>query len=143
MPVEKTVEQIGKSLNELGAFGADYGQQVRVEVHGKDTSELPVMKQIFDIATHPNVTVCWNSNDVDLTGKGLKHNFNLVKDRFGKTVHIRELNVGDYPYKELMKLFVKMDYKGWILLEARTEPVNRIVALKEQLAVFNQYVKNT
>jgi len=142
VPAEKTIEQIGKSLNELGAFGADYGQEVRVEVHGTDTSELPVMKQIFDIATHPNVAVCWNSNDVDLNGKGLKYNFDLVKDRFGKTVHIRELNVGDYPYKDLMKLFVKMDYKGWILLEARTEPVNRIEALKEQLVLFNQYIQS-
>jgi sugar phosphate isomerase/epimerase len=142
VPVDKTIEQIGRSLNELGAFAADYGQEVRVEVHGRDTSELPVMKKIFDIATHPSVAVCWNSNDVDLNGKGLKHNFNLVKNRFGKTVHVRELNVGEYPYKELMRLFVKMDYKGWILLEARTEPVNRITALKEQLTLFNQYVRN-
>ena len=34
IPPEKTIEQIGKSLNELGRFAADYGQQIRLEVHG-------------------------------------------------------------------------------------------------------------
>ena len=30
-----TIEQIGKSLNIVGAFAADYGQQIRLEVHGQ------------------------------------------------------------------------------------------------------------
>ena len=29
----------------------------------------------------------------------------MVKDRFGQTVHIRELNIGNYPYADLMKRF--------------------------------------
>lgn len=137
---EKTIEQIGKSLNIVGKYGADYGQQIRVEVHGKGTSELPVMKAIMDIADHPNVTVCWNSNDVDLDGKGLEYNFNLVKDRFGDIVHVRELNVGDYPYAQLMKLFLGMDYKGWILLEARTGPADKVQAMIEQRKVFEEMI---
>lgn len=140
VPVEKTIEQIGKSLNELGKFGADYGQEIRVEVHGRKTSQLPIMKRIFDVADHPNVGVCWNSNDVDLAGQGLEYNFNLVKGRFGATVHVRELNVGEYPYQQLMNLFVKMDYEGWILLEARTKPEDRVKALAEQCALFEQMV---
>ncbi|MHC4617757.1 MAG: sugar phosphate isomerase/epimerase family protein [Planctomycetota bacterium] len=140
VPVKKTIEQIGKSLNELGKFGADYGQEIRVEVHGRETSLLPIMKSIFDVATHPNVGVCWNSNEQDLVGRGLEYNFNLVKDRFGATVHIRELDVGDYPYQQLMNLFVKMDYKGWILLEARTKPGDRVKALAEQRVLFEQMV---
>ena len=31
VPHEVTIEQIGKSLNTLGAFGADYNQQIRLE----------------------------------------------------------------------------------------------------------------
>jgi sugar phosphate isomerase/epimerase len=142
MPEDKTVEQIGKSLNELGRFAADYGQEIRVEVHGRKTSGLPVMKQIFDVVNQPSVGVCWNSNDQDLEGPGLEYNFNLVKHRFGATAHVRELNVGDYPYQQLMDLFVRMDYKGWILLEARTEPVDRVKALAEQRILFEQMVAN-
>ena len=102
------------------------------------TSELPVMKAIMDVADHPNVTVCWNSNDVDLEGAGLEANFNMVKGRFGDTVHVREFNVGEYPYPKLFQLFKGMGYKGWILLEARTEPADKVAALKEQLALFEK-----
>jgi len=139
VPQEKTIEQIGKSLNELGRFGADYGQEIRLEVHGA-CSPLPIIKKIMDVADHPNVGVCWNCNGQDLQGEGLVYNFNLVKDRFGDTVHVRELNIGDYPYQELMNLFVAMDYDGWILLEARTNPGDRVAALAEQREVFEKMV---
>jgi sugar phosphate isomerase/epimerase len=141
VPREKTIEQIGKALNEVGKFGADYGQKIRLEVHGVETQELPNIKAIMDVANHPNVYTCWNSNDEDLIGGGLEYNFNLVKDRQGDTVHIRELNVGKYPYQQLMNLFVKMDYKGWILLECRTEPADRVKAMAEQLEIFNGMIQ--
>jgi sugar phosphate isomerase/epimerase len=100
------------------------------------------MKAIFEQVTEPNVKMCWNCNDQDLLPPGLVGNFNMVKKWFGDTVHVRELNVGDYPYQELFNLFKGIRYKGWILLEARTEPADRIAAMKEQLAVFNQMTKN-
>jgi hydroxypyruvate isomerase len=142
VPKEKTIAQIGTSLNEVGRFARDYGQLVRVEVHGNLTQELPNMKAIFDYVTEPNVKMCWNCNDQDLLPPGLEGNFNMVKKWFGDTVHVRELNVGDYPYQQLFDLFAKIRYKGWILLEARTEPVDRITAMKEQLVIFNQMIKN-
>jgi len=140
---EKTIAQIGASLNEVGRFAGDYGQLVRVEVHGNLTQELPNMKAIFDQVTEPNVKMCWNCNDQDLLPPGLEGNFNMVKKWFGDTVHIRELNVGSYPYQELFNLFTDIKYKGWILLEARTEPTDRIAAMKEQLNIFHEMIKNT
>ena len=139
---EKTVEQIGKSLNEIGRFAADYGQEIRLEVHG-GCSRLPVMKAIMDVADNPNVGVCWNCNEQDLEGEGLEYNFKLVKDRFSDIAHVRELNMGDYPYQDLMNLFVAMDYDGWILLEARTNPDDRVKALAEQRQVFGQMIAKT
>ena len=82
VPREKTIEQIGKSLNELGEYAAGFGQQVRLEVHG-ECAELPTIKAIMDIATDDNVAVCWNSNVTDLKGDGLEKNFKLVRKRFG------------------------------------------------------------
>lgn len=140
VPKEKTIEQIGKALNEVGAYGANYGQKIRVEVHGRYTQDPPVMKAIFDVATHPNVYICWNCNDEDLGGAGLEANFNMLKPRFGDTVHIRELNVGNYPYAQLMRMFTAMNYKGWFLLEARTEPADKVKAMAEQLAVFKKMI---
>jgi len=140
VPVSKTCEQIGKALNEVGKYAADFKQEIRVEVHGGGTSDLPVMKEIFDHVTEKNVGVCWNCNSQDLKAPGLEHNFNLVKDRFASIVHVREFNIGDYPYQQLMDLFVAMNYKGWILLEARTKPKDRITALIEQREVFTAMV---
>ena len=139
---EKTIAQIATSLNEVGKFAGDFGQKIRVECHGRKTAEIPNMKAIFDQVTDPNVFVCWNCNDQDLLPPGLEPNFNSLKNRFGDTVHIRELNIGEYPYQQLMNLFVQMDYKGWILLEARTTPEDRIAALKDQLQVFNEMIAN-
>ena len=141
VPHEKTIEQIGKALNDVGKFGADHGQKIRLEVHGAETQELPNIKAIMDVANHPNVYVCWNCNDEDLLGGGLEENFNLVKKKLGDTVHVRELNIGKYPYQQLMDLFVKMDYEGWILLECRTEPVDKVKAMMEQYDVFEMMTK--
>ena len=138
---EKTIQQIGESLNEVAAYGEKYGQKIRVEVHGSGTSELPVIRDIFAVATHPNVYVCWNSNDEDLKGAGLEANFKMIAGRLGDTVHVRELNQGDYPYAKLMQLFQSVHYKGWILLEARTEPQDKVAAMTEQRRVFESLLK--
>lgn len=140
---EKTIAQIAASINEVGKFAQDYGQLVRVEVHGALTQEIPVMKAIFDQITEPNVKICWNCNDQDLLPPGLEENFNMVKKWFGDTVHIRELNDGNYPYQQLFNMFSGINYKGWIILEARTDPSDKIYAMKEQLSLFNQMINNT
>lgn len=137
---EKTIEQIGKALNELAAYGADMGQKLRLEVHGNETQELPNIKAIMDVATHPNATVCWNCNAQDLIGGGLKANFDMVKDRFGDICHVRELNDTSYPYQDLMNLFVENKYKGWVLLECRTDPADKVKALIEQREIFNKMI---
>lgn len=141
IPREKTISQIAASFNEVGKFAQDYGQEIRVEVHGQYTQELPVMKAIFDQVTEPNVKICWNCNEEDLLSPGLEANFHSVKKWFGDTVHVREFNVGNYPYPDLFRLFKEMDYEGWILLEARTKPADRIEGLQEQHELFNALVK--
>lgn len=142
IPKEKTLEQIGKALNELGKYAIDMGQQIRLEVHGNGTQELPNIKTIMDYVENKGTTVCWNCNDQDLDGNGLEYNFNLVKDKFGDICHVREMNIGNYPYQQLMDLFVKMNYKGWILLECRTDPADKVAAMKEQKEVWEKMISN-
>jgi sugar phosphate isomerase/epimerase len=135
VPVEKTLEQIGKALAELGDAGLGFGQEIRLEVHG-GVSKLAHIKTIMEIADHPGVRVCWNSNDQDLEDPGIEANFAMVQDYLGKTVHIREVNEGNYPYAKLAELLVKADYQGWVCLEARTKPEDRVAALGEQRKLF-------
>jgi len=140
VPHEKTIEQIGKALNELGEFAAGFGQQIRLEVHGQ-CAELPTIKAIMDVAKDDNVFVCWNSNDTDLKGDGLEKNFALVRKRFGQTVHVRELDTPSYPFQDLMNLLVKSKYEGWMLLEASSKPADRVTALAAQKKLFDQMLK--
>lgn len=140
VPTEKTLEQIGKSLNELAKYAAEFNQQIRLEVHGQETQELPNIKKIMDWADHRNATICWNCNKEDLNGEGFEYNFNLVKDRFGATCHVRELDRTDYPYTALLTNLAKMNYKGWVLLECHTNPEDKVKEMRTQRAVFDQMV---
>ncbi len=139
VPREKTIEQIGRALNELGEYGAGFGQQVRLEVHGQ-CAELPTINAIMDVADNENVAVCWNSNPQDLQGAGLEANLNMVYKRFGATCHVHELESKDYPYQQLFNLLVKYDYSGWLLLEAGSKPADPVAALIEQRKQFEQLV---
>jgi sugar phosphate isomerase/epimerase len=116
VPVEKTLEQIGKALAELGAFGADRGQVIRLEVHGAGTSQVPHIRRIMEVANHPNVGVCWNSNQSDLDGAGFDANFDMVKDRI-LAVHMRDLFLEEYPWRRLLTRLNEIDFTGFCLAE--------------------------
>ena len=96
----------------------------------------------MQVAEHPNVTVCWNSNPQDLSAPGLEHNFNLVKSRLGATVHARQLDGEHYPYAELFKLLNSARYKGWLLIEASDTPDDRIAALARERKAFEKLMAN-
>lgn len=116
VPVEKTLEQIGKSLREVGDFARDHGQVIRLEVHGTGTAFPPHIKTILDVANHPSVGACWNSNKTDLDGEGWDHNFNLLKNRIN-AVHITDLFQEDYPYRKLFTGLNEIGYEGFCLAE--------------------------
>jgi sugar phosphate isomerase/epimerase len=139
VPREKTIEQIGRSLNELGEYAAGFGQQVRLEIHGQ-CAELPTIKAIMDVADNENVALCWTSNAQDLLGEGLEHNYRLVARRFGATCHVRELETPDYPYQQLINLLVADDYTGWVMLESSTQPKDPVEALARQARLFKEMV---
>jgi sugar phosphate isomerase/epimerase len=116
VPVEKTLDQIGKSLRELGEFGASHGQQIRLEVHGPGTAHVPHIKTIMDAANHPGVGVCWNSNPSDLDGDGFDANFDLVKNKIF-TVHLRDISIEDYPFRRLFQRLNEVNFTGFCFAE--------------------------
>ena len=139
VPQEKTIEQIVKSLNLVGEYAIGFGQQIRLEVHGK-CKQLPTIRKIMDIADNPNVVLCWNSNNEDLEAPGLAHNFNLVKDRLGPTTHVRCFDTKHYPWAELLDLFVGIDYSGWLMLEEGSVPPDAADQLLIQRKLFDKMV---
>ena len=115
VPPEKTLAQIGRSLREVSQFGSGYGVQIRLEVHGRGTSELPNIRRIMEACDHENAVLCWNCNETDLAGDGLAQNFRLVQPWTG-IYHIHDL-VSDYPWQELFGLAKQSGFTGWMLLE--------------------------
>jgi hypothetical protein len=139
VPKDKTIEQISNSLNIVGAFAGDYGQQVRLEAHGS-AGELPTLKAIMERVKQPSVRIKLNSDRRDTAGNGFEHNFNLVKDYLGDTLHLHNLKDTRFPYQLQMDLLVKMGWKGWQLLEVSDKVPDRVQALIEQRQIWDGFL---
>ena len=142
VPREKTIEQIGNSLNIVGAFAADYDQQVRLEAHG-NAGDLPTLRAIMDRVDQPSVRVKLNSDKRDTAGQGFEHNFNLVKDLLGDTLHLHNLKDTGFPYQLQMDLLVKMGWTGWQMLEVSHKVPDRVQALIEQRQIWDGLLANS
>jgi len=128
VPVERTLEQIGKSLREVADFAAGYGVDIRLEVHGRGSDKLPNIKRIMEVADRENAVVCWNCNRTDLTGAGLAANYKLVEKWIG-IYHVHDL-ISDYPWKELFALMKQSKFDGWTLLEEGSQTSDPIRVMK-------------
>jgi len=142
VPREKTVEQIANALNVVGAFAADYGQEIRLEAHG-DAGELPTIRAIMDRVVQPSVRVKLNSDKRDTKGEGFESNFNLVKDLLGETLHLHNLKDTEFPFQLQMDLLVRAGWNGWQLLEASDKVPDRVQALIEQRRIWDRILANS
>jgi len=113
---QQTLEQIGAALRECGEFARDYGVEIRLEVHGRETSLLPNIRAIMDAAHHDNVFVCWNSNQSDIVGGSVRPSFDLVRGMI-RLVHMRDLYLEEYPWREMLGLLKDSGYDGFCLAE--------------------------
>ncbi len=142
VPREKTVEQIADALNIVGAFAADYGQEIRLEAHG-DAGELPTIRAIMDRVDQPSVRVKLNSDGRDTKGEGFESQFNLVKDLLGQTLHLHNLEDTKFPYQLQMDLLVRAGWSGWQLMEASDKVPDRVQALIEQRRIWDRMLANS
>jgi sugar phosphate isomerase/epimerase len=120
IPVEKTLEQIGKSLAEVGKTAADHDVEVRVEIHGNGTSRVEYIERIMAVANHPKVVVNWNSNPTDLEGGTLEENFARVSKKV-RHVHMRDL-FDAYPWRTLLGLLSRDRFQGYCCAEVPESP---------------------
>ena len=126
VPIEKTLEQIGKALIECGKVGEDYGIEICVEVHGPGTQEPQNIKTIMDHCGHKNVGLTWNSNATDLKGGSVAEYFKLLWPWI-RSCHINELYkdaAGVYPYRELFRLFREHGYDRYTMIEVGRTPTD-------------------
>jgi sugar phosphate isomerase/epimerase len=124
VPAEKTLEQIGKSLIPCGKTADDLGLEVWVEVHGNETSHPPHCKTIMQHCDHPKVGLTWNSNKSDVKDGSVAEYFKLLWPWI-KSCHINELykdQTGEYPYRELFRLFRANGYDRVTMCEVGKTP---------------------
>jgi sugar phosphate isomerase/epimerase len=138
VPEEKTMEQIGKSLAEVAKAGNDLGVEVRVEVHGRKTNQVHVIRKIVDYSQSPYVYVIWNCLREDLLGEGFQANYNMLKDRI-KVLHMRDLYLEDYPYRELFRLLRADGFTGYCDCEVSRVSCEPIEFMKYYRAMFLAY----
>ncbi len=140
VPQEATLEQIGHALAKCGDAARDHGVEIWLEVHGPGT-ELPAnIHRIMEVANHPSVGICWNSNDTDVVNGSVRPSFDLLK-AWLRSCHINELwrtespwhtTVGlrpakgapgfpnwgkPYPWHELFGLFRSAGYNRYTFAE--------------------------
>ena len=138
VPEEKTLEQIGKALRECGVAAEEHGVKIQLEVHGSESSRLPRIRKMLDYGgNHPGVKVCWNSNQTDLLDGGFEPAFNLVKRQIGQ-VHMRDLWLEEYPFRQLITSLVAMKFDGYCFAEI-PESTDPIRVLKFYRALFRAY----
>jgi len=116
IPLEATLEQIGVAIRECAEFAQDLGVEIRMEVHGAVTCEVPNCKAIMDLADHPNALLCWNSNQNDIVDGSIDEGFESVKDKIA-LVHMRDLCLPEYPWAHLLELLKQNDYQGFCCAE--------------------------
>ncbi|QQS45377.1 MAG: sugar phosphate isomerase/epimerase [Acidobacteriota bacterium] len=116
VPEEKTIAQIGAALRECGESAKGSGVEVWVEVHGRDSSKPARMAGMMKAADHPNVGICWNSNQEDLTNGSAREGFNLLKPWL-RNAHINELWKPEYPWREVFSMMKAAGYNRYTLAE--------------------------
>ncbi len=124
VPVEKTLEQIGKALRNCGDAAAGAGVEIWLEVHGNGTAHPPYVKTIMEHCGHPKVGLTWNSNPSDIKGGSVAESFHLLRP-WVRSCHINELykdEKGAYPYRELFRLLRESDYDRVTLCEVGKSP---------------------
>lgn len=124
VPVEKTLEQIGKALAECGRAAADAGVEIWCEVHGRGTSHPPHMRRIMNVADHPAVGLTWNSNASDVQDGSVEKYFELLRPKI-YCCHINELT-GQYPYREFFSLLNATGYDRFTLIECQRMNTNDV-----------------
>jgi sugar phosphate isomerase/epimerase len=115
IPREKTIEQIGNALRKCGEAAKDYGIEIWLEVHGRDSSRPDFIRQMMDVADHPSVGVCWNSNPAEAENGSIARWFAMLRP-FVRSCHITELT-NPYPWRQLFALLKDAGYERYTLAE--------------------------
>ena len=137
VPTEKTLEQIGLAIRQCGQHAEGTPVSIWLEVHGEGTRHPPHIRRIMEVADHPQVGVCWNSNVTDVVDGSVSEYFQLLQPWI-MSVHINDLWNPDYPYRELFGRLQDSGYEGFCLAEIREESREPDTFMQYYAALFRE-----
>ena len=134
---EVTLHQIGMALRRCGTIAEGTSVTIWLEVHGLGTDHPPHIARIMEIADHPKVGVCWNSNPADVVDGSVIKYFELLRPWL-MSVHVNNLWNQEYPYRELFGLLTRSGYDGYCLAEISEESPDPDTFLKYYTALIRE-----
>ena len=134
---EATLQQIGRALRRCGEAAEGTGVAVWLEVHGRGTDHPPYIARIMEVADHPKVGVCWNSNPADVVDGSVQKHLEILRPWL-MSVHINNLWNEAYPYRELFLLLNGSGYSGFCLAEIAEESAEPDTFLRYYKALFTE-----
>ena len=134
---DATLEQIGISLRECGEAAEGTNVSVWLEVHGIEIDYPPYIAKIMNIANHPKVGICWNSNPADIVQGSVEKYFDLLRPWL-MSVHINNIWNPEYPYREFFSLLKNSGYDGYCLAEIQDGSKEPDTFLRYYKALFQE-----
>jgi Xylose isomerase-like TIM barrel len=142
VPEGQTLEQIARSVNEVGKYAADFGQMVRMENHGP-VGTLVNLRTIMSMVEQKNVRIKLNGDVRDNEGGKFAQNFAGIKDKLGDTLHMRWLDGSQFPYQLQWDLLTAMNWDGWCFVEESVKVPDRVQALIEMRETWEKSIANS
>lgn len=91
----------------------------------------------MNIANHPKVGICWNSNPADIVQGSVEKYFDLLRPWL-MSVHINNIWNPEYPYREFFSLLKNSGYDGYCLAEIQDGSKEPDTFLRYYKALFQE-----
>ncbi len=114
---DRVVEQVGKSLREIGEHAEKSGIDCNLEMHG-DFYYWKYTLRAVEIADHPRVGIVYNCDARETKWGPIGTSINPVAP-YLRHIHMHNLERDDYPYPEFFRILKDIGYAGYLSLECR------------------------
>jgi len=129
---ESCVARVAEALKDVAAYAEPLEVDILLEMHGQFNFWgycVPAVRA----AGMPNVGLMYNCDSRDLVGGSVRETFGRVK-QYVRHVHLRNIE-SDFPFLELFRELLKMDYDGYVSAEITASPDAKRVLKMHSLCV--------
>lgn len=120
IPRPKTIEQVAAALAECSRVAADFGVELRLEMHG-DFYRADDVLECLRLAGHPSLKLIYNSDPRDMVDGSPVPIIKKVQAHVTH-IHMHELTDPRFPYRTMVNVFKRAGYGGFFVAEIEGSP---------------------